>query len=594
MATSPMTLTFLGAAGTVTGSKYLLTLGERRVLVDAGLFQGEKEWRQKNWEKFPVVPSTIGDVLLTHAHLDHSGYLPALVKHGFGGSIWATADTIALTEIVLRDSAHLQEMDAQDAAQGGWSKHNPPLPLYTTEDVERTLPLFREVAYDVDLDLGDGLVVRYTRAGHIRGSASINVDIEGSSVLFSGDLGRHHHPVLRSRETPRGADFVVMESTYGDREHPDPVGLPHELFAATIRKTIKRGGSVLVPAFAVDRTETVLKALTEMLRDDRIPDVPIFVNSPMGIRALDIYRTSDDLRSDLAASDFVDLPHLRTVESAEESRTLNNPAAPCIVITSSGMATGGRVLHHLEHMLPDHRNSVVFTGFQGSGTRGRALVDGASQLKIHGRYVPVKASIVQDTEFSVHADLSDLLDWVRALDPKPVTIFTSHGEQESAAAFSAELVKTFGIASVVPRYGEVVNITPGTRPLVVGSPPSPVETDMLAPAPRVAAPVSTTPVPETPAEETSAMSYRLLTGRDDATFCLRISRALAEGYELYGSPTLTFDGSRVIAGQAVVWPKGSGKPPVTRPGVPLVVPAGTSAEGKARPKRRREPTGQED
>ncbi|HSN44058.1 MAG TPA: DUF1737 domain-containing protein [Propionibacteriaceae bacterium] len=578
-----MTLTFLGAAGTVTGSKYLLTLGERRVLVDAGLFQGEKEWREKNWQKFPVEPSSISEILLTHAHLDHCGFIPALAKHGFSGTIWATADTIALAEIVLRDSAYLQEMDARDAAEGGWSKHNPPLPLYTTDDVERTLPLFREVAFDDDLDLGDDLVVRYTRAGHILGSASIRVAFEGTSVLFSGDLGRLNHPVLRPRETPPGADYVVMESTYGDREHAEPEGLPHELFAATIRRTIKRGGSVLVPAFAIDRTEGVLKALTELRHANRIPDVPIFVNSPMGIRALAVYQTSGELRPDLKVSDFVDLPNLTTVETADESRALNSPTAPCIIITSSGMATGGRVLHHLQHMLPDHRHSVVFTGFQGSGTRGRALIEGAKQLKMRGQYVPVRATIVQDTEFSVHADRSELLDWVRGLEPKPVTVFAAHGDPESAAAFCSEVTKNFGIAAVVPKYGEVVRVTPGSRP----------EFEAVTPVVEQAAPVAVGELVVTPTAvvppTAAASSYRLLTGRDDAVFCHRVSRALEEGYELYGSPTLTFDGSRVIAGQAVVWPKGAGAPPVTAASAPVEKSTPTSPA-----RRRKEPTGQED
>jgi len=474
-----MTLTFLGAAGTVTGSKHLVTIGERHVLVDAGLYQGEKVWREMNWKKFPVDPGSISDLILTHAHLDHVGYLPALVKNGFTGTIWCTPDTIELAEIVLMDSAHLQEMDAKDAAEGGWSKHNPPLALYTQDDVQETMRLFRPIEFDTDVDLREGLQIRLTRAGHILGSACVNMTHDGRSILFSGDLGRHDHPVLKPRGIPQGADHVLMESTYGDREHPEPEGLPHELFAETIRKTVARGGSVLVPAFAVDRTEAVLKVVTELRKAGRIPEVPVFVNSPMALAALKVYRNSDELRPDIHVDDFTDLKGLREVKSAEESKALNNPKFTCIIISSSGMATGGRVVHHLEHMLPDQRHSVVLTGYQGVGTRGRVLLDGAKELKMHGRYVPVRADIVQDKEFSVHADCSDLLDWLRDLPRKPRTVYLVHGEPDSAAALKERIVTEFGITCVVPSYGEVVSVEVGPAqdgpeidsPELVGAPP---------------------------------------------------------------------------------------------------------------------------
>lgn len=487
-----MTLTFLGAAGTVTGSKHLVTIGQRRVLVDAGLFQGEKAWREMNWAQFPVEPGSISDLILTHAHLDHCGYIPALVKAGFTGTIWCTPETIELAEIVLMDSAHLQEMDAKDAAEGGWSKHNPPLALYTQEDVQQTMRLFRPIEFDTDVDLRDGLVVRLTRAGHILGSACVNMTHEGRSILFSGDLGRHDHPVLKPRGIPQGADHVLMESTYGDREHPEPVGPPHELMAETIRKTVARGGSVLVPAFAVDRTEAVLKVITELRKAGRIPEVPVFVNSPMALAALKVYRDSDELRPDIHVDDFTDLKGLREVKSADESKALNNPKFPCIIISSSGMATGGRVVHHLEHMLPDPRHSVLLTGYQGVGTRGRMLLDGAKELKMHGRYVPVRATIVQDQEFSVHADCSDLLDWLRDLPRKPRTVYLVHGEPDSAEALKQRIVTEFGITCVVARHGEVVSVEAGpaqdapvvTAPDVVGQPPQvPVAAPPASPAP---------------------------------------------------------------------------------------------------------------
>ncbi|WP_347349595.1 DUF1737 domain-containing protein [Nigerium sp.] len=550
------TLTFLGAAGTVTGSKYLVTTGDRRVLIDSGMFQGEKEWRLKNWEEFPTDPRTITDIVVTHAHLDHVGYLPALVKAGYDGPIWCTPHTKPLAEIVLKDAGFLQEREAEDAAEGGYSKHHPPLPLYTIEDVERTLPLLTTLEFDTDYELTGherrpewaslpAVTVRMTRAGHILGSASITLRTPTAHVLFSGDLGRHDHPVLRPRDIPEGAPYVLIESTYGDREHPDPVNLPHEGFADIIRRTIERGGSVLVPAFAVDRTEAVLKVLTEMRRHGRIPDVPIIVNSPMATAALDVYRNAgDELRPDLAPEDFVDLPNLREVRSTEESRELTTKGhGPSIVISSSGMATGGRVVHHLARMLPDARNAVVLTGYQGAGTRGRQLVEGATEIKIQGRYVPVNAEVLQDTEFSVHADASDLIDWLRELSPRPETIFCVHGEKDSAAALARRIKAELGLDAVIPGFGEVVLVEPSGRP-------------PLEPARAAAAVVpvvgSDLPRPETPLPE-GRLRYRCLTGPDDASFCRRVSEALDEGYVLHGSPALVFDGENVRIAQAVVW-----------------------------------------
>jgi metallo-beta-lactamase family protein len=379
------TLMFLGAAGTVTGSKYLVTVGARRILVDAGMFQGEKKWRLKNWEEFPVDPASISDVILTHAHMDHVGYLPALARNGFDGPVWCTPGTRELAEIVMRDAAKLQELEAQDANERGYSKHSPALPLYTTADVEDLLPQFVALEYDTDFELtgderpgftpdaGQTVTIRLTRAGHILGSASVNLWTPTATVLFSGDLGRHDHPVLRPRDIPLGAPTVLIESTYGDREHPEPDTLPHEGFADVIRRTIERGGSVVVPAFAIDRTEVVLKTISDLERDGRIPDVPVFVDSPMGVRALRVYQSQpDELRPDLRPEDFLAIPDLTAVESPEDSKRLTAPNGhrPAVIISSSGMATGGRVLHHLETLLPDARNAVVLTGYQGVGTRG--------------------------------------------------------------------------------------------------------------------------------------------------------------------------------------------------------------------------------
>ncbi len=499
---TPISLTFLGGAGTVTGSKHLLTVGSRRVLVDAGMFQGEKKWRELNWAEFPVAPASLDAVVLTHAHMDHCGYLPALVAGGFTGPVWCTEATARLAEIVLMDAGHLQEREAGYAAEGGYSRHDPPLPLYTVADVERTLPLLRAVPYDTDLDLGGGLILRLTRAGHILGSASVTLRYGDASVLVSGDLGRHDHPLLESREIPPGAGYVLVESTYGDREHPDPDGHPHELLAEVIRRTIARGGTVLIPAFAVDRTPVVLRALAQLRRGGQIPDVPIFVNSPMAVAALAVYRDAGrtgGLRPDLHLEEFMDLPNLREVTDAEESKRLNRPERPCIIVSSSGMATGGRVLHHLEHLLPDPRHAVVFTGYQGVGTRGRTLLEGATEMKFRGRFVPVRAEIVQDSEFSVHADGSDLIDWLAALTPPPRTVFCVHGEQDSAAALAARIHRELGLTAVVPRFREVVAIEPSAGLAPTEPVPPPAGLPDVSPAPgRPAAEPPTGPVPARP------------------------------------------------------------------------------------------------
>ncbi|MDR0837676.1 MAG: MBL fold metallo-hydrolase [Propionibacteriaceae bacterium] len=452
------TLTFLGAAGTVTGSKYLLETGKRRLLIDAGQFQGDKDLRLLNWEPFPVSPSSITDVLLTHAHLDHVGYLPRLVKQGFRGPVWATDGTQQLSEIVLADAAKLQEQDAKNAAKGGYSRHESPEPLFDSEDAEKAMKLFRFADFDKDISLGDGITIHLTRTAHILGSASIRVTTPDAEVVFSGDLGRHDHPVLRPREIPEGAPTVLVESTYGDREHPEWDEEPHEEFADAIRRTIARKGNVLIPAFAVDRTEVLLRTLNQMRDAGRIPDVPIYINSPMGVKALDVYQDPlqrDELREDLRDSELLDMTNVHEVTSTEESMQLNHPNQPSIIISSSGMATGGRVVHHLEHMLPDPRNTVVFTGYQAAGTRGSRLIGGETELKMYGRYIPVRAEVLLDDGFSVHADASDLMDWLKALDPQPKIVFCVHGEK-GAPVLAKRIREELGIMAVVPKYKERV------------------------------------------------------------------------------------------------------------------------------------------
>ncbi len=454
--TEPVALTFLGAAGTVTGSRFLLERGDWRLLVDCGLYQGERQWRRKNWDPFPVSPETVDGVVLTHCHLDHCGYLPVLVRDGYRGSIWMTEGTAALTAIVLRDSGNLQERDAALARASGWSRHDPPLPLYTVADAERAIRRFETVPFEVDVDLGEEFGIRLVRAGHVLGSASVLVRVGNSRVLFSGDLGRTQHPVLRPRAEPPAALTVVIESTYGDREHADPVR-PHAAFADAVRRTIRRGGVVLVPAFAVDRTELVLHALSTMVREGQIPPVPVYVDSPMALAALDVYGRAEvagELRP--GASSLVDLPSLHAARTPEESKALNSPAQPCVIVSASGMASGGRVVHHLRHLLPDRRNCVVLTGYQAAGTRGRMLHDGARELKMMGRYVPVRAEVVEDEEFSVHADAGELVGWIKQMREPPDVVYVVHGEPHASAALADRIRDEVGCVAVVPRPGERV------------------------------------------------------------------------------------------------------------------------------------------
>jgi metallo-beta-lactamase family protein len=453
---STPSLTFLGAAGTVTGSRFLVESDGARILVDAGLYQGERDLRRRNWADFPVAPTTIDSVVLSHAHLDHCGYLPKLVRDGFRGPILCTPDTAALAEIVLRDSAFLQEEDAEFANRNGFSKHQPALPLYDTADVVRTLPLLTLVEYGEEVPIGSDAGVRLGPAGHILGSSTVVVDVAGTRVQFSGDLGRPSHPLLLPPEDPSAVDSLVVESTYGDRAHPGP----DDLFAEAIRRTVGRGGTVLIPAFAVDRTELVLMRLRRLREAGEIPEVPVYVDSPMALKALRIYqratsRPGSRMRPEVTA-DQLDPGDLHMITDASGSERLNSPAHPCIIVSASGMASGGRVVHHLRHQLPDARNTVVLTGFQANGTRGQQLVDGARQVKVHGRYVPVRAEIVQDSTFSVHADADELVAWVARAERPPRVVYVVHGEPKPSAHLAERINRELDLCAVVPRLGERV------------------------------------------------------------------------------------------------------------------------------------------
>jgi len=459
----PSTVQFLGGTGTVTGSKFLVRDGPTSLLVDAGLFQGLRDLRRRNWEPFPVPPEDLDAVALTHAHLDHCGYLPALGRQGLACPVYATAATAALAALVLRDSAALQEEDAAYAARAGFSRHAQPTPLYDRADVERVLPLLEPVGTGVALPVGreqaTSVQVTFHPAGHILGSTFVTVAVDGRVAAVSGDLGRGTHPLLQPPDRLPACDVVLVESTYGDRDHPPDADTA---LAAVLRRCLERGGVAVIPAFAVDRTEVVLMALRRLMQAGAVPSVPVFVDSPMALGALAIYRQalvqgSPGLRPDVGYDAF-DPGDLREVHDADGSRQLNDPGFACVVVSASGMAAGGRVVHHLKHLLPDPRNAVVLVGFQAAGTRGRALAEGARELKMHGRYVPVRAEVASVDGFSVHADADELVAWLATAPRPPEVVYLVHGEPAASHALASRIRAELGWAAVVPRDGEIVRL----------------------------------------------------------------------------------------------------------------------------------------
>jgi metallo-beta-lactamase family protein len=410
-----------------------------------------------------MAPETIDAVLLTHAHLDHTGYLPALGRRGFQGRIFATEGTRDLCRIVLPDSGHLQEEDAAYANRKGFSKHAPALPLYTAAEARRVVERFTVVPFDLPVEVAPGLHATFRRAGHILGSATITLDVNGSRTLvLSGDLGRPTHPLLRPPAPLPRADVVVVESTYGDRRHEDVVSL--QRFADAIRRTAQRGGMVVMPSFAVDRTEVVLFHLRQLVQTGQVPNLPVYVDSPMALAALQVYRQaiaagSPDLNPGVrAAPDPFDPGRLIETPTTAQSIAINAQRCPAIIIAASGMATGGRVLHHLAQRLPDRRNTVILVGFQTEGTRGRSFLDGARSVKMLGRYVPVRAEVVHVPAFSVHADQRELLDWLRTAPQPPEMTFVVHGEHSAAEAFRTTIEATLGWTVAVPHYLEQVRL----------------------------------------------------------------------------------------------------------------------------------------
>ena len=445
-----MQLTFLGATGTVTGSKYLVTAGDKKILVDCGLFQGYKQLRLRNRAPLPVAPNEIDAVVLTHAHLDHSGYLPLLVRSGFRGAVYCSEATRDLCAILLPDSGHLQEEEAAYANRRGFSKHKPALPLYTVADAERALTRLTPVAFEADTALPGGVTLRLRPAGHLLGGSLVELRHDGTTLVFTGDLGRPNDPIMVAPATVARADYLVVESTYGDRRHA--AGDPKQQLADVINRTFARRGTVIVPAFAVGRAQLLLHLIHALKQTRAIPDIPVFLNSPMAVdttRLYHKYRAEHRLTPEQC-----DALHnvAKMVNSVEESKNLNERRGPMIIVSASGMATGGRVLHHLKTFAPDPRNTILFTGFQAGGTRGAAMVNGAEAVKIHGEYVKVAAEVVNLDTLSAHADYAEILAWLEHFEAPPKRTFITHGEPAAADALRRRIEETLRWQVEVPEY----------------------------------------------------------------------------------------------------------------------------------------------
>lgn len=451
-----MELSFFGATQTVTGSRYLVRCSDQSLLVDCGLFQGFKHLRLKNWSKLPFEARDLGAVLLTHAHLDHSGYLPVLVRDGFRGPIYATRATIALCRILLPDSGRLQEEQAQFANRHGFSKHSPALPLYTEKDAYECLDRFRPVSFDEVVSCAPRVRARFVRAGHLLGAASIRVEHDDTSILFSGDLGRPRDPLMLPPVSPPAADYVVVESTYGDRIHmaDDPRAELREV----IRRTCDRQGVIVIPTFAVGRAQLLLLLIARLKEAGEIPDIPVYLDSPMAIDATELLLEfiAEHRLSTVDAAAISRSAQL--VRTAEESRALDRIRTPAIILAASGMATGGRVVHHLKVFAPDARNTILFSGFQAGGTRGAALVAGAQEIRIHGEMVPVRAEVTQLLSASGHAGADELVDWLRRLPRGPRQVFVTHGEVSASDALRSRIQRELGWRVSVPEYRDEVRL----------------------------------------------------------------------------------------------------------------------------------------
>ncbi|MDP8220930.1 MAG: MBL fold metallo-hydrolase [Candidatus Stygibacter frigidus] len=455
-------ITFHGATGTVTGSRFQLEIDDKNIMVDCGMFQGMKENRRKNWEPFPVPPASFDHIFITHSHIDHCGFLPRFVKEGFHGRIISSKATADLCEVVLRDSAHLQEEDAKWANKKGFSKHSPAEPLYNGEDAEKTIPLFKPVFYGDIYQLSDNTRVKFHDSGHILGASLIDFKTTKNNtsrkILFSGDLGRPEIPVLNDPDQVYNVDYLILESTYGNRTHSD-VDAAADL-ERVINESHQRGGVLVIPAFSVGRTQTLLYLIRELEEDGKIPKMPVYVDSPMAIEALQIFNNhiqDFDLfarMQKMQGKDIFRTADLHICRSKEESISINDVKSNAIIISASGMVSGGRILHHLARTLPDSKNTVLLIGYQAEGTRGRTLQEKKETVTIHGKHVPITAKVEMIDGFSGHADYFEMLAWLMAFNKPPQKVFIVHGNPEASAAMADHIRKTYKWDVVVPVLGE--------------------------------------------------------------------------------------------------------------------------------------------
>jgi metallo-beta-lactamase family protein len=455
-----VSLTSLGGAGTVTGSKHLIDHDDGRLLVDCGLFQGQRELRELNWTRFPVDPRSIDSVVLTHAHLDHCGYLPRLVREGFSGPIYTTPATIDVARLLLLDSAHLQEKDAEFANRHGFSRHKPAFPLYEVRDAERALAQFQPVEFHRREEIGRGAGLLFRRAGHILGAATAEVTVSGQTILFSGDLGRYGDPIMLDAESVERADYLVIESTYGDRIHPeiDPGAALHDV----IDRTVRRGGTVVIPAFAIGRTQSLLYQLWALKNAGHLDLVPIYVDSPMATDATELmsaHMADHRLPPAVCREAFSMATYVR---DTEESKALSGNRMPKVIISASGMATGGRVLHHIKAFGGDRRNTIMFAGFQTKGTHGRAMIDGVREVKIHGHWMEIRAEVADLTMFSAHADSTEILRWLSSFTSPPSHTFIVHGEPAASATLRDRIESQLGWPCSIPRMEQRFELAAAT------------------------------------------------------------------------------------------------------------------------------------
>jgi metallo-beta-lactamase family protein len=451
-----MHIRFLGGAGTVTGSKTLIETGESRILVDCGLFQGIKPLRELNWEPLPILPSTIDAVVLTHGHLDHCGWLPRLVAQGFTGKIYCSAPTAAIAKLILLDSGKIQEEDANRANQEHYSKHELAKPLYTVDEAEAVFSHFTVIPLHQEITIAPAVSVSLNNAGHILGACSILLKAEGKSLAFSGDIGRNNDVLMFAPERPVQADYVFLESTYGNRLHPETD--PKAELETYLNATLENGGTVIIPSFAVERAQSIMYLLWQLRKENKIPRVPYVIDTPMGVRMLDLFAQNKAWHK-LSAEEYEEMCALFTINSDFEDTiaTVYNPA-PKVIIAASGMLTGGRVLRYLETYIGKPETTVLLIGYQAEGTRGRKLLEGASEIKLRGRYYDVHARVIEIQGLSAHGDQSDLVNWLANLSPKPQRLFLVHGENQAADELRIKINEKYGIPITIPLLGQEITL----------------------------------------------------------------------------------------------------------------------------------------